>query len=250
MTLLSVREAQEHILNQIQPIGRATVPLECAARRVLSADITAATDLPAFDNSSMDGFALRAEDTSASPRTLRVVADIAAGSTPARTLASGEAARIMTGAPVPNGADAVIPVEETDFTERRPSTPAPSQVTISRVARIGENIRTRGQDVRTGQTVLSQGQRLRPQDLGLLAMLGVAEPPVYEIPRVALLSSGDELLPVEAPLTEGRIHDSNNYTRPRRLRTRMRKSCASASPRMNALRSNACWMKPWARPRI
>ncbi len=211
MNLLSVRVAQERILANLQPVGGTTVPLDQAARRVLSADITAATDLPAFDNSSMDGFALRAEDTSASPRTLRVVADIAAGSTPAQTLAPGEAARIMTGAPIPKGADAVIPVEETNFAERKPGTPAPAQVTISRAVRLGENIRPHGTDVRAGQTVLSQGQRLRPQDLGLLAMLGIAEAPVYEIPRVALLSSGDELLPVEAPLADGKIHDSNTY---------------------------------------
>lgn len=215
MTLLSVSDAQQRILQKIQPVGQATVPLDQAARRVLAQDICSATDLPLFDNSSMDGFALRAADTSASRVTLRVVADIAAGASPGRgftRLAPGEAARIMTGAPLPAGADAVIPVEETDFSERGAGIPAPAQVTISRKVDAGENVRPRGGDARAGQSVLAAHQRLRPQELGLLAMLGAATVPVYEVPRVALLSSGDELLPVGAPLTEGKIHDSNSYT--------------------------------------
>lgn len=215
MTLLSVSDAQQRILQKIQPVGQATVPLDQAARRILAQDIRAATDLPPFDNSAMDGFAVRAADTSASRVTLRVVADIAAGASPGRgftRLAPGEAARIMTGAPMPKGADAVIPVEETDFNERGAGIPAPAQVTISRKVDAGENVRPRGSDVRAGQTVLTTRQRLRPQELGLLAMLGVANVPVFEMPRVALLSSGDELLPAETPLTEGKIHDSNSYT--------------------------------------
>lgn len=214
MTLLSVSDAQQRILQNIQPVGQTSVPLDQAARRILAQDIRAATDLPPFDNSAMDGFAVRAADTSASRVTLRVVADIAAGASPGRgftRLAPGEAARIMTGAPLPSGADAVIPVEETDFNERGAGIPAPAQVTISRKVDAGENVRPRGSDVRAGQIVLTICQRLRPQELGLLAMLGVANVPVFEMPRVALLSSGDELLPVEAPLTEGKIHDSNSY---------------------------------------
>ena len=211
MTLLSVSDAQQRILQKIQPVGQATVPLDQAARRVLAQDIRADADLPLFDNSSMDGFALRAADTSASRVTLRVVADIAAGASPKRSLAPGEAARIMTGAPLPAGADAVIPVEETDFAERGAGIPAPAQVTVSRKVEAGENVRPRGSDLRAGQAALAKHHRLRPQDIGLLAMLGAANVPVFEIPRVALLSSGDELLPVEAPLTEGKIHDSNSY---------------------------------------
>jgi molybdopterin molybdotransferase len=143
--------------------------------------------------------------------TLRVVADIAAGASLTSSLAAGESARIMTGAPLPSGADAVIPVEETDFTERGTSVPAPAQVTISRRVQAGENVRTRGSDIRAGDAVLAKRHRLRAQDIGLLAMLGIANVPVFNVPRVALLSSGDELLPVDAPLTEGKIHDSNSY---------------------------------------
>lgn len=212
MNLLSVRAAQERILQKIHPVGQTSVPLDRAARRVLSEDTRAATDLPPFDNSAMDGFAVHSQDTSASRVTLRVVADIAAGAAPTSSLAAGEAARIMTGAPLPPGADAVIPVEETDFIERGANIPAPAQVTITRQTKSGENVRPRGSDVRAGQTVLVKGHQLRAQDLGLLAMLGIASVPVFNIPRVALLSSGDELLPVESTLTEGKIHDSNSYT--------------------------------------
>ena len=211
MNLLSVRAAQERILQKIHPVGQTSVPLDQAARRVLSENIRAATDLPPFDNSAMDGFAVRSQDTSASRVTLRVVADIAAGAAPTSSLAAGKAARIMTGAPLPAGADAVIPVEETDFAERGAGNPAPAQVMISRWIGVGENVRPRGSDVRAGQTVLAKGHQLRAQDLGLLAMLGIANVPAFNIPRVALLSSGDELLPVEAELTEGKIHDSNSY---------------------------------------
>lgn len=214
MKLLSVQEAQERILQNIQPVGRTKVPLEDAARRVLAEDIRAADDLPAFDNSSMDGFAVRSQDASAPRVTLAVTADIAAGAWPTRgftRLEAGEAARIMTGAPLPPGADAVIPVEETDFNARGAGISAPKTVTLARAVDAGENVRGRGTDIRAGELALAKDCRLRAQDVGLLAMLGVAEAPVYALPRVALLSSGDELVPVGAPLTEGKVHDSNSY---------------------------------------
>lgn len=216
MTLLSVQAAQERILSLLEPVETESLPLTECIHRVLAQDIAAASDLPPFDNSSMDGFALRAADASAaspaSPRTLRVVADIAAGAAPEVHLAPGQAARIMTGAPLPAGADAVVPVEQTDFNERAPGTPTPAQVSIFQPVRAGENVRPRGMDARAGQVVLFKGHRLRPQDIGLLAMLGIAHVTVHRRPRVALLSSGDELLPVERPLTAGKIHDSNSYT--------------------------------------
>jgi molybdopterin molybdotransferase len=118
----------------------------------------------------------------------------------------------MTGAPIPAGADAVVPVENTDFDHRDAGTPAPQAVQIFKPARAGDNRRQRGTDLRAGEVVLSRGHVLRPQDLGLLAMLGVAQVLVYRKPRVALFSSGDELLGAEAPLEEGKIRDSNSYT--------------------------------------
>jgi len=216
MTLLSVEEARTRILSHFKSIGTETLPLAKCARRVLAANIAAQNDLPSFDNSSMDGFAVIAADlvdaAPASPRTLSVVADIPAGTSSDVTLVPGQAARIMTGAPMPEGADAVIPVEETDFQERSPGSPAPKTVTIFKTLNAGDYVRARGTDVQNGQPVLQAGHQLRPQDMGLLAMLGVADVPVYCRPRVALLSSGDELVPVEAPLRPGKIRDSNTYT--------------------------------------
>jgi len=214
--MLSVAEARERILSHFQPVVTESLPLIACANRVLAVDITAATDLPLFDNSSMDGFAVRSADTNPaaadSSVTLRVVADIPAGTSPKVTLAEGEAARITTGAQMPGGADAVIPVEDTDFNYRQPGTPKPETISFSRQVKAGENIRPRGLDLRAGDFVLHKGHTLRPQDLGLLAMLGVANVEVYKTPRVALLSSGDELLEVDAPLESGKIRDSNSYT--------------------------------------
>ena len=215
MSLLSVDQARERILSHFQTVATETLPLAGCSNRVLAQDIVAADDLPPFDNSSMDGFAVRAEDVTGaavdSPRSLRVVADIPAGSHPTISLASGEAARIMTGAPVPAGADAVIPVEDTNFNDRDAGTPAPNDVQILKSPKSGWNIRRRGMDIRAGEVVLSKGRVLKPQDLGLLAMLGVPQVVVYRKPRVALFSSGDELLPPEAPLQAGKIRDANSY---------------------------------------
>jgi molybdopterin molybdotransferase len=216
MPLLSVDQARERILSHFQPVTTETLPLAGCSNRVLAQDIAATSDLPPFNNSSMDGFALRAADVvdaaTDSPRSLRVIADIPAGLYPTISLGQGEAARIMTGAPVPQGADAVIPVEATNFDNRDAGTPAPDEVQIFKPARSGANIRPRGMDLRAGEIVLNQGRVLKPQDLGLLAMLGFANVPVYRKPRIALFSSGDELLPVEAPLEAGKIRDSNSYT--------------------------------------
>lgn len=214
--MLSVAEARERILSHFQPVATETLPLIACANRVLAVDIAAATDLPLFDNSSMDGFAVRSADTNSAAAdsrvTLRVVADIPAGTSPQVTLGKSEAARITTGAQMPADADAVIPVEDTDFNYRQPGTPKPKTISFSRQVQAGENIRPRGLDLRAGDFVLHKGHTLRPQDLGLLAMLGVANVEVYKKPRVALLSSGDELLEVDAPLESGKIRDSNSYT--------------------------------------
>ncbi|MBI3176315.1 MAG: molybdopterin molybdotransferase MoeA [Chloroflexi bacterium] len=216
MSLLSVAEARERILSHFQPVAAESLPLVECASRVLARDITASTNLPLFDNSSMDGFALRAADVAGaapdSARTLRVVADIPAGATPTVSLAEGQAARIMTGAPLPQGADAVLPVEDTDFQNRSAGLPAPEFVQAYQAVKAGNNVRPRGMDIHAGEAVLQAGHLLKPQDLGVLAMLGEAQVRVYRRPRVALLSSGDELLAVDAPLESGKIRDSNSYT--------------------------------------
>src|SRR5512143_2418184 len=215
MTLLSVAAAQARILSHFQPVETETLPLDRCAGRVLAADI-ASSDLPLFDNSSVDGFAVIAADlaaaSQAAPRNLRVVADIPAGVSPTVRLQPGEAARIMTGAPMPDGADAVVMVEDTDVGPRAPGTPAPLEVRAFKPVHAGENVRTRGMDMKRGQSVLFSGQALRAQEVGLLAMLGVATVAVYRRPRAALLSSGDELLTVDQPLVPGKIRDTNSYT--------------------------------------
>jgi len=215
MTLLTVAAAQARILSQFQPVETEFLPLDRCAGRVLAADILS-SDLPLFDNSSVDGFAVIASDLAAAsesePRTLGVVADIPAGVSPTVQLQSGQAARIMTGAPMPNGADAVIMVEDTDIGPRAPGAPAPLEVRAFKPVHAGENVRTRGMDMKRGQRVLFSGQALRAQEVGLLAMLGVATVAVYRRPRAALLSSGDELLTVDQPLVPGKIRDTNSYT--------------------------------------
>jgi len=208
--MLSVTEARERILSRFHATVEETLPLIECANRVLAVDIIAAHDLPPFNNSSMDGFAIRAVDSSTAA-TLSVVADIPAGSAPTVTLAKGQAARIMTGAQLPKGADAVIPVEDTDFNSRDAGTAAPQTVTFVRKVQAGENVRLRGMDLHAGDVVLHKGRKLKAQDLGLLAMLGVGQVQVYKKPHVALLSSGNELLEVDTPLTEGKIHDANSY---------------------------------------
>ncbi|HMR99831.1 MAG TPA: molybdopterin molybdotransferase MoeA [Anaerolineales bacterium] len=215
MNLLSVREARERILSHFQPVTTEALPAVESLNRILAQDVTALDDLPPFDNSSMDGFAIRAIDVAdakpASPRTLRVVADIPAGSPPTVSITSGEAARIMTGAPLPLGADAVIPVEDTNFQDRAAGAPPPPEVTIFKNVTQNENIRQRGADIRTGETALQKGRQLKPQDVALLASLGYSTVNVFRKPRVALFSSGDELLDASQPLEPGKIRDSNSH---------------------------------------
>ncbi len=212
--MLSVKQAQDRILQAVNPTESEGVALQRAVGRVLSQDIISNIDLPVFDNSSVDGFAVRAEDlgeaSPASPRRLEVIADIPAGIDPDITIEAGQAARIMTGAPVPSGANAVVMVEDTDFNDRSTGTPAPAEVGILKTCERGENIRRRGGDVVAGERVLSAGKYLKPQDIGMLATLGFSFPAVYRKPRIALLSSGDELVPVDATPAPGQIRESNS----------------------------------------
>lgn len=213
--MLAVAEAIRRLLEFFAPLDIEWVHINNAMGRILAKDIISKLDIPLFDNSSVDGFALRAPDVEqanySDPALLEVVADISAGNVVDVCLNSGEAARIMTGAPLPPGAEAVIPVESTDFTERQPGVPAPKWVRVFAPVRLRENVRLKGEDVRAGEVVLAAGERLRAQDLGFLAMLGESKVPVIRLPRVAIFSTGDELLPVDQPLEPGKIHDSNSY---------------------------------------
>lgn len=214
--LLEVELARQRLISAFSPTSAEVVPISNATGRVLADSVKASKDLPPFSNSSMDGFAVQSEDTKLAdddnPVSLQVVADIPAGRQTTIDLGQGQAARIMTGAPLPNGADAVVPVEATDFHERRPGNPVPEFVRVFKPVQRGDYIRRRGEDVRTGDTIIQQGSKLRSQDIGLFAMLGFAEVPVQRMPKVAILSAGDELLPVTEELLPGKIYDSNSYT--------------------------------------
>ncbi|MEP7357666.1 MAG: gephyrin-like molybdotransferase Glp [Anaerolineales bacterium] len=213
--MLSVAEARDRILEYFSPVEIEDVPVGEAAGRVLARDMRAPHDLPPFANSSMDGFAVRAAEVAAAsqagPVTLRVSGDIPAGGGMPPALALGTAARIMTGAPVPAGADAVVPVEDTDEDRERAGRPVPAQVAICRRAEAGANLRPAGQDLRAGDTVVKAAALLGPASVGVLAALGYSRLPVYRRPRVAVFSTGDELRPVDEPLEPGQIHDSNSY---------------------------------------
>ncbi len=215
--LLSVQDALNRILSQINPLPVEDVPLLGAYQRVLAQTITAPTSLPPFPNSSMDGYAVRAEDiahaSKDNPISLNVVMDIPAGTFPTQILGIGEAARIMTGAPIPNGATAIVPVENTDgaWDKTNPSA-LPTTVNIFRAVKHGDYIRPIGEDLMAGDIIAKTGDNLRPQDIGVLASLGMASVPVYQRPRVAILSSGDELAELGQPLQQGQIYDSNRYT--------------------------------------
>ncbi|GAB4579449.1 MAG: molybdopterin molybdotransferase MoeA [Anaerolineales bacterium] len=214
--LLSVTEAREKLLRAFAPLPTETIPLAQAVRRVLAEAVLAPSDLPPFANSSMDGFAVRAGDVRAAraqnPVELAVVADIPAGKPSPLTLQPGQAARIMTGAPLPTGADAVIPVEDTDFNQRDAGSLPPVQVAILRAVSAGAYVRPQGEDLRAGEVVFPAGKVLRPKDIGMLAMLGKATVPVVRRPRVGVLSTGDELLPIGAPPEPGKIYESNAHT--------------------------------------
>jgi molybdopterin molybdotransferase len=219
---LTVEEALSAVLAGVTVLGEEMVSLPEALGRVLTRAVTAQDSLPPFANASMDGYALRAADIAGAgadnPAALRVVADIAAGTDPTETVTPGTAARIMTGAPLPPGADAVIPVEDTDEPWRDPERPLPEQINILRSVQAGDYVRLPGEDIVSGQAVLPAGHVVRPQEIGVLASLGVSRVAVVKRPKVGILATGDELIPVEEPLRPGKIRNSNGYTQAAQVR--------------------------------
>jgi molybdopterin molybdotransferase len=213
--MLSVTEARQRLLAAL-PVGKVeTILLSNAGQRVLAEAVTATLDSPRFDNSSMDGFALRAADVVAAsidrPVRLEVIGDLPAGATFAGSVERGQAMRIMTGAAMPRGANAVVPVEDTDATVALAGATLPAAVEVRRSLGAGDYVRPAGEDFHKGDVLLEAGSRLRAQDLGLLAMLGRGELQVYRKPRVAILSSGNELLTVGETLSAGKIYETNSY---------------------------------------
>ena len=209
---LTVQEALAAVLDGVSVLAAERVALPEALGRVLAEPVTARDSLPPFANSAMDGYALRAADTAAVPVTLQVIGDAAAGALPDVTVTPGTAVRIMTGAPLPNGADAVVPVEDTDEVWRSRERPLPETIQIRRAVAPGDYVRHPGEDIEAGQTVIRAGHLIRPQEIGVLASLGVAQVNVIRRPRVGILATGDELIGVAEPLRPGKIRNSNSYT--------------------------------------
>lgn len=216
--MLPVEEALARILELVSemPAERSTVPE--AAGQVLAEDIVAPFDIPPHDNTAMDGYAVQAGGTDGAteeaPVELRVTGELAAGYLYDGAVGTGEAVRIMTGAPMPDGADSIVPFEETDESGlRAPGQAHGSQdsVRVIKAAAAGANIRRRGEDVRSGETILTRGLVLRGAEVAVLASMGIAEVSVVRRPRVAIVSTGDELLSPGDEPEPGKIYDSNSF---------------------------------------
>ncbi len=202
--LRTVEQAMEQILSQVEPVEQIeTVDLIDALHRVLAEDLQSSIDVPGYDNSAMDGYAVRSDDCRESGSSLPVSQRIPAGHVGTQ-LKEGTAARIFTGAPIPEGADSVIMQELCEQTN--------DTVVINSVVNAGSNVRRAGEDIALGGTVLKAGVRLRPQELGLLASVGLAEFNVKRKLKVATFFTGDEIIAPGKPLAPGQIYNSNRYT--------------------------------------
>lgn len=217
MNYITVEEALANILEHFSPLEPVRVPLLEALDRVLTENVTSDIDVPPFHNSAMDGYAVRAEDvrsaSSQSPIRLNVIGDLAAGYVASRSVEAGTAMRIMTGAPLPPGADTVVRFEETsEGVQGRGKGKDQSRVEILKAVAKGENVRTAGEDIHRGEVVLRRGTVVRPSEVGVLASVGRKDVLVHRRPRVAILATGDELVGVDEPVTPGKIRNSNEYT--------------------------------------
>jgi molybdenum cofactor synthesis domain-containing protein len=208
--LLPLADAQAHVLARVRALDASPTPTGAARGLVLAADVVAGEAVPPFANTAMDGYAVVAADTAAAssgtPVCLPVIAEVAAGHPAPGPLAAGQAMRIFTGAPVPDGADAIVMVERTERLDDGHA------VAISAPASPGDHIRRAGDDVEVGDTVLAAGEQLTPGHLGVLATIGVLVVPAHPRPRVGVLSTGDELVADGGPLAPGQIRESNGRT--------------------------------------
>ena len=214
--MLSVEDAYDRIMAYFSLLDAEEKPILEAVGQVLAEDIVSPFDIPPLANSAMDGYAVRAQDVAGagpeSPRTLPVIGHVPAGQISSRPVEEGTAIRIMTGAPVPPGADAIVPFEETDEVERKARGFGMEQITIRHAPRVGQHVRPAGEDIKAGDKVLQQGIVLRPSEIGVLASLGLAKVRVTRRPTVAIVATGDELMPLGHPLEPAKIYDSNTFS--------------------------------------
>jgi len=207
--MISVEEALERILAEISSLGETRVPLSSSRGLVVAQDIVAHDDIPPFANSAMDGFALRSQDSrfqNGVPPRLRVTGGVAAGYVADHAVEEGTAMRVMTGAPIPPGADSVIQIELTRY-----DGPESTWVEVQQEVAPNNNVRPAGEDMHKGQVIMQRGTEIGPWEIGILATLGYANVPVIRRPRVAILGTGDEVIDVDEPLRPGKIRNSNSY---------------------------------------
>jgi len=214
--MLTVEEALQKILNEIKVLDTEYVPIMESLGQVLAEDITSDINVPPLDNSAMDGYAVRAQDTQGAsektPKVLKVIDTVIAGAISKQEVTPGTAIRIMTGAPLPKGADSVVQFENTDEGKSKKSNGGVTQVGIYEEIKTGNNIRSAGEDVKRGSIILKQGTVIRPAEIGVMASIGRAKAKVIRRPVVAVLSTGNELVEIGKPLPEGRIYNSNSYS--------------------------------------
>ena len=205
--MIELEEALEIILSQVKLVSWEKIDILSSLSRTLAEDVYADFDIPGFDRAAMDGYAVLSKDTNSAskkkPVILEVIADVPAGYSTEKVVKNGRAVRIMTGAPMPKGADAVVMVEDTEKEEEK--------VKVFRKVTCQENVSFAGEDVKTGELILSQGSLIRPAEVAMLASLGKENVLVKIKPRVAIISTGDELVEVGRTLQKGEIYDSNSY---------------------------------------
>ncbi len=202
--MISAEEARSTILERVPVLGTVSRSLRRAGGCRLGADLTAPVNVPPFDNSAMDGYAVRSEELRTTPVVLAVAGQTAAGAGPGAGLARGTAQAVMTGAPLPPGADAVVQVEWTEPASDR-------EVRILRSVAAGANVRRAGSDIAANRTVLGRGRLLGPFEQGILASLGIEFTSVHRPPRVRFIPTGNELTPPGTPLGPGKIRESNSH---------------------------------------
>ena len=214
--MLSVEEAYARIMAVFEPLGAEDTPILQALGQVLANNVQAPFPLPPLDNSAMDGYAVQHEDIVGahpdSAKELRVISHLAAGQMPDQEVKPGTTVRIMTGAPIPPGADTVIPFEETDELDRKGAGRGLDIIGIREELPRGSHIRPAGEDVKAGEVVLTPGTVIRPSEIGVLASLGIEKVKAIRRPEVAIIATGDELLNLADPTEPGKIYDSNSFT--------------------------------------